>query len=81
MSREEMHAVLDAVIDYNERHTPIEISADFGVKVFSTDMHVALSVWDRVKLSSHSGGYMIKYKITDSAAEALALIEKYGGIA
>lgn len=81
MTIEDMHAVLDAVIDYNERHTPIEISADFGVSACSTDMNVALSVWDRVKLSSHSGGYLIEYKITDSAADALALIGKYGGIA
>lgn len=75
MTREDMHKVLDAAIDANERHCGITVRVEFDVSATDrNEMDVSVSIWG-------TGDKLVDHEIFHNTKEALAMIEKYGGIA
>lgn len=75
MTREDMHKVLDAAIDANERHCGITVRVEFDVSATDrSEMDVSVSIWG-------AGDKLADHDIFHDTAKALAMIEKYGGTA
>lgn len=77
MTREDMHKVLDAAIDANALQLfGITVRVEFDVSASDrSEMDVSVSIWEE------TGGKLVEHDIFHDTTKALAMIEKYGGIA
>lgn len=77
MSREEMHAVLDAAINVNDCNEEFEITAEFSKSATGEEMIVHISVWDSKKLRNKEEGRLVTMSFYYDAESAIKAIMAY----